>query len=108
MNENETGIAAYDLAPPMPLVPNPSGPGVRPAYIPGPQPEGTVRVVLDEDYYAGPGFGLYEEHQVLARPCEVFDVPVEQYERWRAAVDAYDAMQSEIEKLIAERPAVRR
>lgn len=104
MDDSETGIPAYGLTPPArPLIPNPSGPGVRPQYVPVPQPEGTVRVVLDEDYYEGPGFSLYETYPTLARPHEVFDVPAGQYERWRTACDAYAAMQAEIGALTAAR-----
>jgi hypothetical protein len=92
----------------LPLIPNPSGPGVAPRFVPAPQPEGTVRVVLDEDYYEGDGFALYEDYPVLARPHDVFDIPAEQYEHWRAAVDAYHAVQSEIENLTSERAAALR
>lgn len=116
MSENETGIMAYDLEPPTPVIPrveplrrplvrNPSGPGVAPRYAPGPQPEGTVRVVLDS---AGPDgepadFRTYEEWPTLVEPYRVFDVPAELYERWVAAKAAFTAMEEEIEALIRER-----
>jgi hypothetical protein len=99
---NETGIVTCGLEPVLPLIPNPSGPGVAPAYVPGPQPERTVRVVLDSGGCNGEpaSFRLYETYPTLARPHEVFDVP---HERWEAAQVAFLAMEEEIEKLIDER-----
>lgn len=102
---SEPGVCAYDLTPGPALVPNPSGPGVAPRYVPAPQPEGTVRVVLDSAGCEGEpaSFRLYETYPVLARPHEVFDVPRGQYERWEAAVAASRAMEEEIEVLIEAR-----
>jgi hypothetical protein len=112
---DETGIVAYDLEPPL----RPGDPGylltphvepirmpgnrtTRPRYIPGPLAEGTARVVLDEDYYAGPGFTDYREG-ADERPRDVFDVPQEQRDRWEAVIAAYQAMQEEIETLVSDR-----
>jgi hypothetical protein len=91
--------------PGLPLIPNPSGPGAAPRYVPGQQPEGTVRVVLES---AGPDgepadFRLYDEYPVLVEPYRVFDVPREQYERWRAAKEAFAAMEEEIEAAVSGR-----
>ena len=115
MDENETGIIAYDLEPPdgfprlgwkafSPLPERPER-GVVPRYIPGPQPEGTVRVVLDS---AGPDgepadFRAYDEYPTLVEPYRVFDVPAEAYERWQGAKKAFRAMEEEIEALISAR-----
>ena len=121
VSENDTGIVAYDLA--LPLMPGDPGypvtprasplleraeRGVRPRYVPGPQPEGTVRVVLDSAGCNGEPatFRLYEAYPTLARPSEVFDVPQEQYERWEAALSAFLAMEDEIEALIGARGPV--
>ena len=70
-----------------------------PRYVPGPQPEGTVRVVLES---SGPNgepadFRLYNDYPTLVEPYRVFDVPREQCERWRAAKEAFGAMEDEIE-----------
>jgi hypothetical protein len=71
-------------------------------YVPGPQPEGTARVTLSDDYYLGPVWGEYRP-QSLAGPEDVFDIPVEQRDRWQAAQDAYADMQGEIEVLMRAR-----
>ena len=71
-----------------------------PAFAP--QPEGTARVTLSDDYYLGPVWGEYRP-QSLAGPEDVFDIPAEQRDRWQAAMAAYDAMQAEIEVLMQER-----
>jgi hypothetical protein len=104
----------YDLGVPEPpggfknLVPRtaPLGsPPPLPYYVPGPQPEGTVRVVLDNASYEDPATAdLYEPglHR-LVQPHRVFDVPAEQYERWQAAAAAFDAMQEDIESVISAR-----
>lgn len=102
---NETGIHACDRTPGPALVPNPSGPGVAPRYVPAPQPGGTVRVVLDSAGCDGEpaDFCPYVTYPVLAEPYRVFDIPREQYERWQAAKAAFAAMEEEIEALISQR-----
>jgi hypothetical protein len=108
---SETGIFAYDLEPPTP--PPPSAeysplrdfirkPQPRPRWAPPPLPDGFARVELEDDYYTGPDFTDWsgEEH---AYPARVFEIPAEQYARWKAARDAYDAMQEEISGLREER-----
>jgi hypothetical protein len=109
---SETGIHACDLEPPLrpggPAAPHFSplrNPGTRsaaPRYVPGPLPAGMARVVLDEDYYTGPGFTDYRAGSSES-PCRVFDIPQEQRDRWQAAIDAYYAMQEEIEARIEDR-----
>jgi len=76
-----------------------------PRYIPLPQPEGTVRAVLDSAGCDGEpaDFRLYDEYPTLVEPYRVFDVPREQYERWEAARSAFQAMEDEIEALIGAR-----
>lgn len=111
--QGETGIIAYDLEPPGEPPPlarfsplrERAERGIRPRYVPGPQPQGTVRVVLDS---AGPngepaGFRTYEEYPTLVEPYRVFDVPSGQYERWAAAKAAFGAMEEEIEALVSGR-----
>lgn len=80
----------------------------RPLYAHGPQPEGTVRVVLDSAGCDGEqaGFRLYEDYPTLVEPYRVFDVPREQFERWRAAKEAFGVMGQEIEALTDERARV--
>lgn len=113
---SEPGIIAYDLQPPLvpgdpgyPMTPRYSpfrDRGERspmPRYVPLPQPEGTVRVVLET---SGPNgepadFRLYDDYPTLVEPFRVFDAPAEQYERWRAAKEAFGAMEEEIENLIS-------
>lgn len=112
---SEPGVVAFDLQPP--LMPGDPGHPVTPRfsplldrgerspmprYVPGPQPEGTVRVVLDSAGCNGEpaSFQLYEAYPTLARPHEVFDVPRERYERWEAALTAFLAVEEEIEALI--------
>ena len=72
-----------------------------PRYIPQPQPEGTVRVVLGDDYYEHEYWSDYQGGNVS--PEAVFDIPVEQRDRWRVARDAYQAMQDEIGELMEAR-----
>jgi hypothetical protein len=112
MSENETGIIAYDLAPPgrwpMPRLRPLLDRGERspmPRYVPGPLAEGTVRVVLSSAGADGepPDFEPYETYWTTPEPYRVFDVPREQYERWRAAKEAFRAMEEEIEALISDR-----
>jgi hypothetical protein len=107
---SENGIVAYDLEPPGPpgdiarFTP-PSKPGTvspQPRYVPGPLADGMARVVLDDDYYLGPGFSGYRAGSSES-PRRVFDIPREQYDRWQAAIDAYQAMQEEIEALVSDR-----
>ena len=76
-------------------------------YVPGPQPEGTARVAVSDDYYLG---AVWEDYgpQTIAGPEEVFDIPVEQRDRWQAARGAHAAMQEEIEALMAARREDRR
>lgn len=109
---SEDGIIAWDLAPPTSLPPVPwvtpfrdRGPSVRPRYVPEPQPEGTVRVVLDSAGCDGEpaAFQRYDDYPTLVEPYRVFDVPADQYERWEAALTAFLAMEDEIEVLISER-----
>lgn len=101
---SETGIFAYDLEPPTPLVPavepirHPGRPSPRPRWAPPPLPDGLVRVELDDDYYTGPGFSAWTGSET-DYPTRIFDVPREQYERWASARDAYAAMQEEISAL---------
>ncbi len=101
----DLGPARRVEVPPPALVPNPSGPGVAPRYVPAPQPEGTVRVILDGSAGDGEpaGFRLYDDYPVLPAPYRVFDVPQEQYERWQAAKAAVAAMEEEIEALVSQR-----
>jgi hypothetical protein len=77
----------------------------RPVYVPAQPPEGTVRVVLDSAGCNGEpaDFQLHEEHSTTPQPYRVFDVPREQYERWRSAKEAFGMMEDEIEKLTGER-----
>lgn len=94
------------------------GPGLRavhPAgepYVPGPLPEGAVRVVLDAgDPYADDdlaGFQSYEEYPVIPRAHAVFDVPREWHERWESAREAWVSAQREIRALIEARADGRR
>jgi len=77
-------------------------PSPPPRYVPGPQPEGTARVVLGDDYYLGAGWGDYRPQDTRS-PEDVFDVPAEQRDRWQAAGEAYDAMQDEIAALMQAR-----
>ena len=71
-------------------------------YTPQPLPEGMARVILDDDYYLGPGWSDYTDRSV-AWPEGVFDIPAEQRERWQKAQEAYAAMQEEIGALAEER-----
>ena len=107
----QTAIKPYDLSPPGPraLVPAYSPlrnwrdrPSPPPRYVPGPQPEGTARVVLSDDYYLGSVWDEWRP-QGIAGPEDVFDIPAEQRDRWQAAHDAYDAMQEEIRVLVEAR-----
>jgi len=97
-----------DLAPPLrPLVPRltkmTDRPGVMPRYKPGPLAEGIVRVVLTPADYENPAdFTLYDEYWTTPEPYRVFDVPAEQYERWKAAKAAFSAMGEEIDALVSE------
>jgi hypothetical protein len=117
MSENETGIFAYDLEPPLfaddperPLLPlfRDRGSAVRPRYVPLPPPEGTVRVVLDSAGCTGEpaDFRLYDDYPTLVEPYRVFDVPTGQYERWKAAREAFGVMGEDIEGLTDERARV--
>jgi hypothetical protein len=114
---SENGIIAYDLEPP--LMPRGTGHPITPRhvpfrdrgerspmprYVPLPQPEGTVRVVLES---SGPDgepadFQMYDDYPTLVEPYRVFDVPAGQYERWREAKEAFGAMEEEIEALISD------
>ena len=54
----------------------------------------TVKLYLSDDYYEHEG---WREASVWgASPDGIFDVPVEQRDRWQAAMDAYADMQGEI------------
>lgn len=103
----EKWVSGYDLVPSVQLIPRVEPmrhPGTAPAvprYVPGPLAEGMARVILDDDYYAGTGWRDYAITR--ASPREVFDIPLEQRDRWCAAIDAYQAMQEEIGALIDER-----
>jgi hypothetical protein len=77
-------------------------PSPPPCYVPGPQSEGTARVVLSDDYYLGPVWDEYRP-QGLGGPEDVFDVPAEQRDRWQATRDAYAAIQEEIRVLMEAR-----
>ena len=79
---------------------------VPPRYVPQPQPEGTVRVVLGDDYYEHEHWNDYRPGNAEF-PDAVFDIPVEQRDRWQAAMDAYSAMQNEIAELMAARRQLR-
>jgi hypothetical protein len=105
-----TGIRSFDLTPSgrHPLIPS-YAPlrNVRyrlplPRYAPGPLADDMARVILDDDYYLGPQWGDYYP-QTSCSPDAVFDVPSEQRDRWQAAMDAYRAMQEEIEGLMEAR-----
>lgn len=71
-----------------------------PEYVPNVpperrQPEETVKVGLGDDYYQGAYF----------RTVNAFldyEVPKSQLERWEAALEAYGAMQEEIERVMQE------
>jgi len=84
----------------------PQRPGQRnstpPRYVPQPQPEGTVRVVLGDGYYEHEYWNDYRAANAEF-PEAVFDIPVEQRDRWQVAMDAYSAMQDEIRELMAAR-----
>jgi len=84
----------------------PQRPGQRnstpPRYVPQPQPEGTVRVVLGDGYYEHEYWNDYRSANAEF-PDAVFDIPVGQRDRWQAAMDAYSAMQDEIRELMAAR-----
>jgi len=105
-HQPDVGIRLYDLEPPSDPPPVPSWSPLRhpgqaapaPRYLPPPVPEGFARVELDDDYYAGPVWSDWAggDHQY---PARVFDVPVQQHERWQRARDAYAAMQEEISTL---------
>ena len=74
-----------------------------PRYVPGPLAEGMVRVVLTS---AGPNgepadFEPYETYWTTPERYRVFDLPAGQYERWKAAKEAFAAMGEEIEALIS-------
>jgi len=73
-----------------------------PRYVPQPQPEGTARVVLGDDYYEHEHWNDYRVGNAEF-PDAVFDILVEQRDRWQAAMDAYRAMQDEIAELVAAR-----
>jgi hypothetical protein len=108
----ETGIFIYDLEPPpkhpfLEVKPTPlrdfSKPRPpRPRWAPPPLAEGFVRVEVDDDYYAGPGFSDWTASET-EYPTRIFDVPREQYERWVSARDAYAAMQEEVGALYGSR-----
>ncbi len=70
-----------------------------PVYSPQPQPSGTVRVILFDDYYLGP---LYEEYTKERKPSpgSVFDIPDDTYERWKAAEEAWMIAQEEMRTLM--------
>ena len=84
----------------------PQRPGQRnstpPRYVPQPQPEGTVRVVLGDGYYEHEYWNDYRAANAEF-PEAVFDIPVEQRDRWQVAMDAYSAMQHEIAALMEAR-----
>jgi len=84
----------------------PQRPGQRnstpPRYVPQPQPEGTVRVVLGDGYYEHEYWNDYRAGNAEF-PEAVFDIPVEQRDRWQVAMDAYSAMQHEIAALMEAR-----
>jgi hypothetical protein len=64
-----------------------------------PQPEGTVRVVLSDDYYLGEQWHDWDA-RTRYWPREVHDIPVEQAQRWCEARAAYERMQEEIHDLL--------
>lgn len=111
---SENGIVAHGLLPPYEAMPRlepmrrPTDARGRPVYVYGPQPEGTVRVVLDSAGCNGEpaDFRLHDEHPTPPEPYRVFDVPQGQYERWRAAKESFGAMEEEIEGLVDERARV--
>jgi|HubBroStandDraft_6_1064221.scaffolds.fasta_scaffold00315_31 hypothetical protein len=84
-------------------------PGTSPAarngrYIAGPQPEGTVRVVLHASSYEEPAeCRPYDSYPFAPMAYQVYDLPAETVERWKAAAEAFDAMQEEIEATISAR-----
>ena len=103
-----TGLKPYDLPPPSKsLFPRYAPLRIGhytppPRYSPGPLADGMARVHLSDDYYLGPVWGDYGS-QDFCSPDAVFDIPAEQRDRWEAAMDAYRAMQEEIEGLIEAR-----
>lgn len=119
---SETGIVAYDLHIPPPVLgqawaplrdvlrdgPRPE----RPVYVPGPLADDMARVVLSGgEPYDGPtmtSFTEYGTYPVRPAPHDVFDVPAEQLARWRAATEAYEAAVDEMDALIEARRAAGR
>jgi hypothetical protein len=73
-----------------------------PRYLPPPLAEGLARVRLGDDYYAGAVWSDWTGDRSDS-PAEVYDIPAGQHERWQAAIDAYSAMQDEIENLMEQR-----
>ena len=101
---SEHGIFAYDLEPPAARLPHvepmrhPGQPSTRPRWVPPPLPDGFARVEVEDDYYTGPEFSDWTGEET-EHPGRVFDIPREQYERWKAAREQYAAMQEEITAL---------
>lgn len=75
-----------------------------------------MRVILeDPDRYWGmdhadysrrpgpPAFCEYDEAKAWPTGLNVFEIPAEQLERWKAAQEAYRAMQTEIRDLVQQR-----
>ena len=77
-----------------------------------------VRVILeDPDRFRGmdhadfasrgtfrsPAFCEYDEAKAWPSRQNVFEIPVEQFERWKAAKEAHRTMQAEIRDLIRQR-----
>lgn len=110
MADELPGLLAYDLQPPLrPLTPKVlAGVGgfgrytPPPRYKPQPLLPGMSRVVLMDGYETGAEWSDYRAGASVS-PESVFDIPEDQRERWRQAVDACERMQDEIRLLLERR-----
>lgn len=68
---------------------------------------GTVPLIIGDDYDTGidwrPLTSSDRSHSRQETNYGVYDVPVAQYERWEAVIDAYEAVQDEANAYIEER-----
>lgn len=63
-----------------------------------------AKVSLSDDYYIGEHWTDHTDGKIAIYGYhDVYEIPVEQRDRWQAAMDAYQQMQGEIRELMRER-----